>query len=295
MQLILTLLDIILPVVIIGLIGFFWIKKGYEFPRKFMTNIIMNLGAPCLIFSGFMKLKDNLEQASIFMAASAVAIIFFLILSFIFAHLTKLPKRTYVPAIFSHNAGNLGTPLCFFAFGEIGLILALTFFAIDTFVQYTAGLATVHKNLSFKEVSKIPFLYSFVIALLLLWLEIEPPLWVMNSTQLLGQITIPLMILMLGTSLASFKLKQSSKLILISIFKITVGIAVGFGVSLLFNFTGVERNILILQMSMPAAIFSYMLAAQYNQNPEEVASLICISTLISFISIPLLLTWMIGS
>jgi predicted permease len=114
-----------------------------------------------------------------------------------------------------------------------------------------------------------------------------------NTTNLLGQLTIPLMLLMLGTSLARFKMQKSGKLILLSVFKIALGFSVGYAVAALFGFTGLERNILILQMSMPVAVFSYMLAEKYNRDPEEVASMVFMTTLISFISMPLLLTWML--
>lgn len=293
MELIFILTNIILPIVIIGGIGFGWMKRGYEFPRTFVTSLIMNLGAPCLIFSGLMKLGDNFAQASIFMLAAITAISIFLLLAYIFVFFTGLPKRAYVLALYSRNCGNMGIPLCYFAFGDAGMALALVFFAISIFFQYTIGLGIVHGKLSLKELSKITFLYGFGLALLFLGLDIEPPLWMINTANLLGQLTIPLMLMMLGTSLARFKMQKSGKLILLSVFKIALGFGVGYGVAALFGFTGLERNILILQMSMPVAVFSYMLAEKYNRDPEEVASMVFMTTLISFISMPLLLTWML--
>ena len=68
--------------------------------------------------------------------------------------------------------------------------------------------------------------------------------------------------------------------------------AIGIVTADYFGFEGVTRNVLIMQMSMPVAVFSYLLASKYNRNPEEVASLIMTTTLTSFITVPLMLLYL---
>ena len=71
-----------------------------------------------------------------------------------------------------------------------------------------------------------------------------------------------------------------------------LGMSIGIATASYFGFEGVERNVLIMQMSMPVAVFSYLLASRYNRNPDEVASLIFTTTLISFITVPLMLVYL---
>jgi predicted permease len=103
---------------------------------------------------------------------------------------------------------------------------------------------------------------------------------------------IPLMLLTLGASLANLKIIKLGKIATIGGLKMFVGIGIGIMVASWFGFDGVDRNVLILQMSMPVAVFSYLLAARYNRNPDEVASLIFTTTLMSFILVPLMLLFL---
>ncbi|MDA0707848.1 MAG: AEC family transporter, partial [Proteobacteria bacterium] len=120
----------------------------------------------------------------------------------------------------------------------------------------------------------------------------SPPTWLMNTTTLLAGVTIPLMLLTLGSSLAQLKIIDAPKILSISVAKIAIGMTIGIYTAYLFGLQGVERNVLILQMSMPVAVFSYLLASKYGRNPDEVASLIFITTLITLISVPLMLIYL---
>jgi predicted permease len=49
--------------------------------------------------------------------------------------------------------------------------------------------------------------------------------------------------------------------------------------------------VLVMQASMPVAVFNYLFAVRAGRSPEAVASLVMCSTLLSFALIPLLLAW----
>ena len=55
---------------------------------------------------------------------------------------------------------------------------------------------------------------------------------------------------------------------------------------------GLTRKVLVLQASMPVGVLNYLFAQRYGRSPEQVASLVLVSTLISIISIPMLLAWL---
>jgi len=287
------LLNIILPVFLVAFVGFVWIKRGYDFPTDFATRLTMNVGAPCLVFTGIMNLEDNFTEASHFMAAAAVAILCLLAISIILVHMLKLPKRAYSVALFSCNAGNMGIPLCLFAFGEKGMALGVAYFSVSVVFSVTVSVFISHGSMTPATLSRTTLLYGVALALFFIFSGLKPPVWLMNTTQLMAGITIPMMLLTLGVSLARLKFGSAGKFIFLSALKLSVGILVGFTIAHLFGFEGLERNVLILQTSMPVAVFSYMLASQYNRNPEEVAGMIFVSTLMSMITIPLLLTYML--
>lgn len=289
---ILELFNVVSPVLIIALIGFLWVKKGYEYPTEFVTRLNMNFGAPCLVFVGILDLGDDLATMSTFMFASFVAIVTMLLVTVAFVYATGLPRRGYIIALSSSNCGNMGLPLCLFAFGQAGMSLAIAYFAVGTFFQFTVALFISHGNMKPGSLLRISFIWGIFAALFFIGTDIPPPTWLMNITKLLAGVTIPLMLLTLGASLATLKVVKISKIVTIGFLKMAMGISIGIATASVFGFEGIERNVLIMQMSMPVAVFSYLLASKYNRNPEEVASLIFTTTLISFVTVPLMLAFL---
>ena len=110
-----------------------------------------------------------------------------------------------------------------------------------------------------------------------------------RSADLLGQFTIPIMILALGVSLAKLKVHSLGRSALLSLVRIGGGMALGFGIGALFGLEGVELGVVVLQASMPVAVFNYLFAQYYNNEPEEVAGLVVVSTAMSFMMLPFLL------
>lgn len=286
------LFNVISPVLFIALGGFFWVKLGYDYPTEFVTRLNMNFGAPCLVFVGLLNLGQDLSSLSNFMLASFVAITIMLIASIIFVFATGLPRRGYIISLSSSNCGNMGIPLCLFAFGQTGMSFAIAYFTVGAFFQFTVALFISHGNLKPGSLLRITLLWGIGGALFFILTGISPPIWLMNTTELMAGVTIPLMLLTLGASLASLKVVKFGKIFSIGIVKMALGLSIGIATASYFGFEGVERNVLILQMSMPVAVFSYLLASRYNRNPEEVASLIFTTTLISFITVPLMLAFL---
>ncbi|MCC3860300.1 AEC family transporter [Pseudemcibacter aquimaris] len=286
------LFNVVSPVLLISLIGFIWVKKEYEFPTDFITRINMNLGAPCLVFIGLLGLRDDISAMTTFMFASLVAIVILLVASAIFVYMAGLPKRGYIIALSSSNCGNMGIPLCLFAFGNIGMSYAIAFYVVGSIFQYTVSLLISHGNMKIHELLRLSILWGIVAAAYFIMTGTEPPIWLMNTTELLAGIMIPLMLLALGASLARLQIIKLGKIATIGAIKMAVGIGIGIVVANWFGYTGVDRNVLILQMSMPVAVFSYLLAARYNRNPDEVASLIFTTTLMSFALVPLMLLFL---
>ena len=286
------LFNVVSPVLFISLIGFIWVKREYAFPTDFLTSINMNLGAPCLVFVGLLGLRDDISAMTTFMFAALIAIVILLILASLFVYITGLPKRGYIIALSSSNCGNMGIPLSLFAFGDIGMSFAIAFYVVGSIFQYTVSLLISHGNMKIGELLRLSLLWGILAAVFFIATDSEPSIWLMNTANLLAGIMIPLMLLALGASLANLKIIKLGKIATIGGLKMFVGICIGIMVASWFGFDGVDRNVLILQMSMPVAVFSYLLAARYNRNPDEVASLIFTTTLMSFILVPLMLLFL---
>jgi predicted permease len=149
-------------------------------------------------------------------------------------------------------------------------------------------------KLSLRELLKNPTFYSVLITLAFLFLDLKPWTWVQNTTKLLGNFTIPLMLIAMGVSLARFQITSIKRSLLIAVLRLTMGFAVGLLIAMLLDLQGVARGVTIMQSAMPVAVFSYLFAVRYNRSPEEVAGTVVISTVLSFLTLPALLWFVLA-
>jgi predicted permease len=288
-----TIFSVIAPVFLCALLGFLWVKKGLPFDTPFVSRLVLEIGAPCLIFSSFMEQDIDMATFGTMAKAALLSMLLFGIVGGSILHLAGLDQRTWLPSQVFPNSGNMGLPLCLLAFGEEGLALGMTYFMVMTVFSFTLGVMITSGKLTLREFASNPTFVAVLITLLFLFTGTKPWVWVQNTTQLLGDFTIPLMLIAMGVSLARFRITSAGRSVLIAALRLGMGFVVGVGVAELFGLTGVIRGVTILQSAMPVAVFSYLFAVRYNRSPEEVAGTVVISTLLSFASLPALLWYVL--
>lgn len=283
------LFAIIAPVFICAGIGFIWGKQGRHYDTDFVTALMTNIGTPCLVFYTLTSANLDLDAFGAMAFYTFLVIAVSALLSAVILKMIGSDIRSFMPAMMFSNCGNMGLPLCLLAFGEPGLVLAIVFFTVSAIGQFTLGMMIPSGLLSFKALIRIPILYAVFAAVVFVVLKIETPAVIANTTQILGGMTIPMMLITLGVSLARLRLGALPRATALSVLRLVLGFAVGVGISAALGLEGMERGILILQSSMPVAVFNYLFAQRYNRSPEEVAGLVFISTAISFATLPILL------
>ena len=118
----------------------------------------------------------------------------------------------------------------------------------------------------------------------------EIPKILTNSLNLISQMAIPLMLITLGVAVARLKTQLAFKTLGISISKIMIGTITGITVGYQFSIPYEAFAVLIIQMSMPVAVTSYLLAEKYGANSEAVAGLVVISTFLTTFTTPVVLS-----
>ena len=288
------LLAILAPIVISVGAGFIWGKTGTGFPSDFISRIVMNIGSPCLIISVMAKVEVQPEVMGQVALATAFTMTAMGLFGWLLLRWMRLEIATYLPPLVFPNNGNMGLPLCLFAYGQTGLALALGSFMVMMIATFTVGLLIVANSEGgifkrMESIAKQPVIYAMAIAVILLVTDTDLPRWISNTVDLLGGIAIPLMTIALGVSLATLKIHSWKRSLLFSVIRVGGGLALGFIVCELMGLTGVSRNVVLLQSAMPVAVFNYLLALRYGHKPEEVATMVVVSTLIAFIGLPFLL------
>ena len=293
MLLVLTVLKIISPVFFLGIIGYFWEKTEIEYPIKFVTKLTMNIALPCLIFTSLMNTQIESNVLSSIIFATLLSYLFLTIFCFLFVKLMKIDIHTFLPPMIFGNTGNLGLPLAFFAFGNDGLSYAVIIFAIMAIFSLTLGIWIISGDKNLTKLLKEPIVWGAVLGATCLYFNIKTPIFITNSLELTGQIAIPLMLITLGVSVARLKLTNLTRGFSIVCFRTLICLLFSVSVAFTLNLPEVAAAVLILQLTTPIAVTSYLLSERFNRNPNDVASLVIISTLMSVFYIPIILSFLI--
>ena len=288
------LLTIIIPVFFGVSIGFIWSRMGKPFDTESVTSLVFNLGTPFLIFSTLTRLDIDPETFANMAIVVVVALLLFFLITLLLLYILRLDIRTYLATVMIPNTGNVGIPLCFLAFGELGLAFAIIVYTIVSLTQFTLGVAIAAGSFSLLELAKNSLIYAVLAALLVMATDYQLPFWFANTIHVFSQFAIPLMLISLGVSLEKIEVTSLPRNIALSCVRLIMGLGVGLFVSYVFGLEGVARGVIILQCSMPAAVFNYLLAMRYKNNPEEVAGLVVTSTVISFATLPILLAFILS-
>ena len=288
------LFNVIAPVLICAGLGFYWAKSGRTFHVESVTGLVTNVGAPMLVFSTLINLEMALETFLEFGLFAFYALAAFLVTGIAALKLLRWPVRNYLSSLIFPNTGNMGVPLCLFAFGEEGLAFALAFFTVHAVMQFTLGVYIASGSTSPGQLAKTPLIYAVLIALALKISGIPTPEWIVDTAKLLGGITIPLMLMALGVSLANLSVHHLGKATILSVLRLLIGFSVGMGLAEIFELDGVARGVLILECTMPVAVFNYLFALRYGRAAGEVAGAVLISTVLSFLTLPVLLAYLLG-
>ena len=289
MSVIVDIAAIIAPLFVIAGIGLTWGRSGRPFDTNMIGMLTVNFGVPCLIFSTLTKLQVSVEAFGAIAGLFTLALLINTAISILALRLMRLEIAAFLPGTVFPNNGNMGLPLCLFAFGDEGLALGISVFVICSVTNFTLGIALASGRWSPKEIARTPTLYVVAAALAFLIAGVKPPAWLANTTQILGGMSIPLMLLALGVSLSRLKVRSFGRSVVLAVLRIGTGFLAGLLLSWIFGLHGAVRGVLILQSSMPAAVVNYIIAARFDRAPGEVAGLIVASTVIAFATLPLLL------
>jgi predicted permease len=186
----------------------------------------------------------------------------------------------------------MGFPLALFAFGQEGMQRATLLFVAITLLQYSLGIYILNGRGNWTEIFRLPLIYAALAGLLFNLTEIKLPELLLQPIIMLGQATIPIMLISLGYRLYQVESLQLGHALGGALLRIFGGFAAANIAVNLIGADGVNRQVLLLYGSLPAAVVNFVLTEKYRQDPGLAASIVVISTFISVLTIPIVL-WLI--
>ena len=286
--------NVLLPVLLCVLIGYGLARFKTRFDTNTVGSIVANVGYPTLILSHLTAKHISFGAFLDVMTAAALMIFCFGIIAFTFLKIIRKPVRAFLSPMILNNVGNIGLPISLLAFGSEGMAIGLAVVAVVIASIFTIGMWIPIGKVSLLDIIRQPAVYSVVLALILLGTDTSLPGPIAAGFNILGGLAIPLMLLTLGFTLATLRLDGIITGSYLALFHIAMAATVAYMITWLFGFTGTTRGVFILMCLMPASVATYLWVERYQKDyAPDVASYIMISTLLTIVVVPLVLTFWI--
>jgi len=275
------------------------VDRRFDIDPRALSRLVVYLFAPCLIFEGIAYSDLSGGEAGQLVTLAIVPSLAVALIAWSVARAAGFDQRlqgAFVLASTLINAGNYGVPLNRFAFGAEGEERALLFFVATAIVSYTLGiyLASLGKAPARKallNVFSVPLPYAVAVALVVNMMGLDLPVAVGRSVGLLSDAAIPGMLVTLGFQLSRASIRGQMKAVLMaSGMRLIVAPVIAFGLAVLIGATGLTRQVSIVQMGMPTAVISGVLATEFGADSEFVTATILVDTLLSMLTLSVVLT-----
>ncbi len=289
------LLSVVLPTFLIIFIGFIF-GKIRKPDLSIVSDIVIYIALPALAITSMLDKKIVLANAARIWGSAVFVIIGVGVIAFIiFTLLKKKHSGLYLP-ISIMNAVNIPFPIIYLVYGSEGLYAATLYMIPCSILTYSLGIYVASGKdwkTSLKEVFKIPPIYASLIGLMLNLFEVSVPDIILRPLEIIGLMTIPLVLLVLGNNLSRMKSITSIPTTLLSSFlRVGVGLGLGLLAVELFDLTGILRAVVILESAMPAAVNAAIITTRYKNEAELVSSVVFVTTIASLVTIPFILSFL---
>lgn len=276
-----------------------------EYTNKKISALIVNVASPMLIISSIAGVEGN-DKSIVFLMIGAGILMYigFIILGKIINRIFPFPKKdwpVYECMVVFANTGFMGYPVLLDVFGQEAVFYASLIHMAFNFFVYTYAIMCLTKSdnskfkLNFKQLLT-PGIVLIFIGILIYLFDMQLPSVLMDTINSVGSLTAPLSMMMIGSSLAVYPIKDSFtdwRSYVFAFVRLIIVPFVTMIVCRLLHINPYYANITIITNAMPVGSMVLMLATQYNANVKIVTKNIVVSTLLSVITIPIVVATML--
>jgi predicted permease len=288
----------ILPILIAAGIGVLLQRLLHPDPRS-LSQATMYVLTPCLVFTQLVSSDITMTDMILMVLLAFSLIIIMALLGLGLSRLLRLPPKltsAFILTIAFMNSGNFGLPFSNYVLGSEGLAWATIFFitsslSINSLGIYIATAGAFSPRAALRKLISFPPVYAVPLALLVRSFNIPVPDFIWLPLELLGRAAVPIMLLLLGMQIAYNGFPKRKGLVAISAsLRLLVSPLIAFGLTLILGLESVAQQSALIEAAMPTAVFSSVLALEFDVEPDFTTGSILVSTLLS----PLTLTPLIA-
>jgi predicted permease len=290
----------LLPILLLSGAGF-TLGKLLPLDSRTIGRVVFYIFAPMLVFDLLLQNDIKLAEAVTVVAFTTVLILAMGAITLVTGFLMKLERPALMAVLIATmfgNTGNYGLPLVSFAFGESALQYAGLYFVTTSILFNTIGILIASLgHMNFKEalfgLLRVPTVYGVLFAALINGFNIDLPVTLTRTIDLAAGGSIPMMIVLLGIELSRVQWSSSLRGVGLSVsLRLLVAPLIALGLGLLLGMQGAVWQAGITQASMPAAVNTTILAAEYRLDSSLVTAIVFIGTILSPITLTPLIVFL---
>jgi predicted permease len=293
MQVFERILGIILPVFIIIALGYAYARMRGEQVRTDMgsvNRVSMDVLCPLLVFSALAAKDFDLARNGMLILAGVLICLGSGLLAWPVARLFGYDARSFIPPMMYNNCGNMGLPLAVLAFGQTGLSNAVALFMAANLIYFSVGIKIIESGRdqhapAWKFLAS-PMMLSMMAGMLFAAFHVTLPGPLMQALKMLGEACIPIMLFALGVRMLDVSFKSWHIGLVGAIVCPVGGLIVAWLLDGVLPMTAAQRGQMYLFAALPPAVFCFMVAEQYRQEPDKVASIVLLGNLAALAFVP---------
>ncbi|WP_066895220.1 AEC family transporter [Clostridium nigeriense] len=265
-----------------------------------LRKILLEITLPLLVINSFsFDFQDEMKRN--ILIAFIYSIAFFIIatiISYIFLIPIKGDKKRilHFANVFS-NCGFIGFPVINNLYKAEGMVYGSIFNMVFTIFLWTYGIIIFSNKINKKNIKKVfsnPSIVAAYIGISMMLLNIKPPSFILESMKMVGNMTTPISMIIVGGILAKVKVRDLFKEVSIyygAVIKLILIPLTLYIIKLFLKDNSTIINTIIILQAMPAAAMTSIFAANFNKEKEYSAVVVFLSTLLSIITIPLIVSF----
>ncbi|WP_019139666.1 AEC family transporter [Noviherbaspirillum massiliense] len=294
MQVFERILGIILPVFIIIALGYAYGRMRGSSVKADMVainRVSMDVLCPLLVFTALASKDFDIAHNGTLILAGVLISLGSGLIAWPVARLLGYDVRSFVPPMMYNNCGNMGLPLAMLAFGTAGLPAAVALFMACNLVYFSVGIKIIEAGREKKSGSSLQFLASPMMLAMMIGLafalaHISLPAWLFQGLKILGEACIPIMLFSLGVRMLDVSFRSWHIGLMGAIICPVAGLIAAWLLDNLLHLTPMQRGQMYLFAALPPAVFCFMVAERYQQEPDKVASIVMLGNLAALAFVP---------
>lgn len=267
---------------------------------KHLTSLAINIALPAVIIMSYQK-PFNAEMLEGLLISFFLAIVSFAISLVLIPLIVRNKDKSAqaverFSAIYS-NCSFMGIPLIQGIYGEEGVFLQTAYITVFNLLSWTHGYIMMKgEKAGIKEVAKSllsPCVISTVVGIALFLCNISFPSFIGSFLRHLGNLNTPMAMIIAGSTISEvnfIKALKKPRLYYVCFLKLIVLPAILMGICLLLKFDSMISGVSIMVCACPSAALCTMLALRFNKNAGYSTEIFAVSTVLSVLSLPLILS-----